>query len=47
MAPKIQVDYWDYRLAIEKVNQLIAQETDIRNLSGKEIVDLVIDIVMN
>ena len=47
MSPKIQVDSWDYKEAIEKVNKLLDRETDIKNISGTEIVDLVIDIILN
>ena len=47
MSVKIEVDGWDYKEAIRKVNELLDKETDIKNLSGTEIVDLVIDTVLN
>ena len=47
MAPKIKVDSYDYQLAIEKINELIINETNIYNLSPTEIVDLVIDTILN
>ena len=47
MAVKVEVDSFDYQEAIKKVNELLDKETDIKNLSGTEIVDLVIDIVLN
>ena len=47
MSVKIQVDSWDYKEAIAKVNELLDNETDIKNISGTEIVDLVIDICLN
>jgi len=47
MAVKVEVDSFDYQEAIKKVNELLDKETDIKNLSGTEIVDLVIDTVLN
>jgi len=47
MAPKIQVGSYDYKLAIEKVNRLLDEQGADENISGTEIVDLVIDTVLN
>ena len=44
---KVQVDSFDYQEAIKKVNELLDKETDIKSISGTEIVDLVIDIILN
>ena len=43
---EVKVDSWDYREAIKKVNALLDKETDIKNVSGTEIVDLVIDTIL-
>jgi len=45
MSLQIQMDSWDYKEAIRKVNELLDSETDIKNVSGTEIVDLVWDII--
>ena len=47
MAPKIQVNDYDYKLAIEKVQELVDKETESHRISATEIVDLVIDTVLN
>ena len=47
MAPKIQVDSYDYRMAIEKVEKLMFEKTITGHVSATEIVDLVIDTVLN
>jgi len=44
---KVQVDSFDYQEAIKKVNELLDKETDIKSISGTEIVDLVIDTILN
>lgn len=41
MSLTIEMDSWDYREAIKKVNELLDKKTDIKNISGTEIVDLV------
>lgn len=46
MSLKIEVDSWDYREAVKKVNELLDKETDIKDVSGAEIVDLVIGIIL-
>ena len=45
MSLKIEIDSWDYKEAIRKVNELLDKETDIKNVSGTEIVDLIWDTI--
>jgi len=45
MSLKIEMDSWDYEEAIRKVNELLDKETDIKNVSGIEIVDLIWDTI--
>ena len=48
MAPKIHVDDYDYKLAIDKVQkELELERNDQGEVSATEIVDLVIDTVLN
>ena len=43
---KLEVDSWDYKEAIRRVNELLDNETDIKKLSGAEIVDIVIATII-